>query len=163
MTENWRLGVKALIDVSSAIVSTIILRRPSQPFVYELFSIRGTMTEDGTGDLASIAIADGPAPSGLSNQDARVLTAHDADNGVNTFLHWGRTNQLGTQGQGSVEFPPGFFWAGELHGWLQNGAGAEVVVLFTVTYRLHRVPGNYSAGIASMLPRTMSKDREDFT
>lgn len=160
--EQWRMAVKALIDVSSAIVSTVVLRQPKPPWVYEIASIRATMTEDGTGDLASLAMADGAAPSGLSNQDARVLTAHTADNGVNTFLHWGRTNQLGTQGMGSVDFPPEFFWAEEMHGWLQNGAGAEIVALFTVTYRIHRVQGDYSAAISKMLPHTMAKDREDF-
>jgi len=87
-----------------------------------------------------VGIADGPAdPANFTNSDQFIIQSTDesfAFENHNLIWHWGRSNQKGTQGQETQYLPPEFWWEGEMHAWLQNGAGATVHALFTVVCRL---------------------------
>lgn len=168
---EWDLAVRAISDASSAVVSGLILAEPGRDSaVYELHSIRCTMSEDGTGDLASAAIADAPIAAGLNNADGDLMGIHErsqlAGGGIrdpNTIFHWGRSNQLGSgSGDGTIYLPPSFYWDGEIHGLLQNGAGATVSTLFTIVFRVVVFSANSFNRLRDrILPNTIAKARID--
>ena len=150
------MGVPKPIDIGPWDVSTVVHQesgslvgatrlladKPKPQSCYEIHSMRGTMTEDGTGDLASMAIATGDIPAGLTNEDGIIFELREelqiggADVG-SVLWTWGRSNQLGAgQGDGTIYLPPEFYWDGPMFGVFQNGAGATVQFLFTVVYRI---------------------------
>ena len=163
----WDLSVVNLADASSVIQSTRLLDSVPRPnAVYEIHSVRATLSEDGTGDLASAAIGTGPEiPAGLANNDGALMgvrsTARIGGALTPTVVwHWGRSNQAGAgSGDGSIYLPPEFYWDGEMQGFLQNGAGATVDVLFTVAFRIVVFSEkDFLALLARILPGTIQKN-----
>lgn len=163
-TDPWSIRSLVLGDQSSAVVDGLLLPTIDAPWLREIHSIRATMVEDGTGDLASMFIADGPIrAAGFNNNDQEPMQATQSNAGANTLWHWGRTNQLGTQGQETQYMPPDFLWEGEMWAWLQNGSGAVVFSLFTVVERRVRFSRReYVDLVAKVMPGTIVKERIEF-
>ncbi len=139
----WDLAAATLNDASSAVVGVEVLPRTSRVHsAYELHSVRATWSEDGTGDLMALAMADGNVPTGVTNADQALMALrHETPIGggpdqPNVWWHWGRSNQLGAgTGDGTIYLPPEFYWDGELWGIMQNGSGSAPSGLWTVTFR----------------------------
>lgn len=156
---QWDMAVIALGDTSSAVVSQRILPKPKAPEVYEIHSIRCTMSVGGTGSLACTAIAEEAAPTGLGNNDTTVMQIRETTSGMSTWFHWTRSNQLIVP-QPTIYMPPQFYWESEMHAWLQNGAGATIYAMFTVIFRTVRLSvSDFVYELDSVLPGTGRKDR----
>lgn len=167
---NWDINCITHIESGiGVVVSTLLLpERPRPASVYEIFSIRTTMSEDGTGDLVSAGISDTEVPAGASvgNTDGDMMVLRQ-ENPQNTFAvgsvywHWGRSNQLALS-QSTIYMPPGMLWDGPMHGVMQNGGGATVVYLFTVTYRVVRFSErNFPDVVRHILPGSATKNATD--
>ena len=167
----WDIATRAHLDSGSVVSSSQVLQSPDrQGTVYEIASLRATMSEDGTGDLSSMGFADGPIPvaASLANNDETLMLTR-SDSRTNTFAmpnvywHWGRSNQIALT-QPTIYMPPEFYWGGELHGVFQNGAGATVAYLYTVIFRMVRFPDKDWADIlAHILPGSAKKKFTDTT
>jgi len=160
---NWDIAALTIDDSSSVQSSAEILPRSKNPrSLYEIHSVRCTMSGDGTGILASAGICDGQIPAGLSNTDGSLMQAR-ADLFVpaigvlpNIWWHWPRSAQHGQSE--TVYLPPDFFWEGVMHGCFQNAAGAGVQFLWTVIFRTVRFSGaDFLEAAQRMFPRTGKK------
>jgi len=161
-TGFWDIVARDHQDTASVVGDVELLPKLDRSAVYELWSLRVSMTEEGTGDLSSMGVGDGPVGVGTGNDDATILDMRAAATPIvrpNVFWHWGRSNQL--QGPlGDVMFPPQFYWAGPLHGLFQNGAGASITYLWTVIYRIvHFRDQDFAELIAKVLPGGADKKR----
>ena len=162
---NWDINTIVHVEAASVVASTKLLpARPRAATVYEIFSIRATMSEDGTGDLASCGISDFEVPVGatVGNTDGDLMQLR-SDEVVNTipvgsvYWHWLRSNQSALTNP-TIYMPPGMFWDGEMHGVFQNGSGAVVTFLYTIQYRLARfAEKDFADVIAHILPRSATK------
>lgn len=163
----WDVVVKGLFDDASVVSSRLILPVPSRErSVYELHSLRLTMSEAGTGNLASGGFTDGPVPVGVTNNDIGLMSLHTGSQGVavetpSILWHWGRSAQKSSgQGDGTLYLPPGFYYDGALHGAFQNGSGSGNEWLWTVVFRVVRF--SHPAWLAlrgKLPPATVAKDR----
>lgn len=142
----WDVACIVHQESGSLIAATEILEgRPRDQSCYEIHSMRGVMTEDGTGDLSSMGIATADLPGSLTNSDNLMFELREelkiggADVG-SVLWTWGRSNQIGAgqDGGGTIYLPPEFYWDGPMFGVFQNGAGATVDYLYTVVYRVVR-------------------------
>lgn len=138
----WDIVSNVHQESGSNIGSTIVLKESEPRTIYELWSLRMSMSEDGTGDLASMGFGTALLPIGSTNTDNLLieLRSEDQIGGVdpgNVWWHMGRSNQLG-QGVGApdIYFPPDFWWEGPIFGYFQNGAGATIDFLYTIIYRV---------------------------
>lgn len=164
---SWTIAVVSQFDDASVVSSIRLLPdTPRERSVYELHSVRATMSGAGTGNLASMGFIDAPVPVGITNTDlAMMATRHGALTGQTTgnlFWHWGRSNQIGAgMGDGTIYLPPKFLYDGELHGIWQNGAGAAIEFLFTCTYRVWTFSRrDYIALQGKLPPGNVGKDRQ---
>lgn len=132
--QPWDWHAISVRDSSGAVVSAQLLGRPPSRHFWELYSITADMSQDGTGELNSMHIADGPSFA-MTNDQKTPMIIRRHENPITTWLHWGRSNQKGDAGQPQRFFPPDFWYDGELWGWLQAGGGAQVVARFTVIFR----------------------------
>lgn len=141
----WDVACIVHQENASILAATRILEaRPRDESCYEIHSVRGTMTETGTGILASMGIATGDLPGALSNSQQLMYELREelkiggADVG-SVLWTWGRSQQFGSgQDGGTIYMPPEFYWDGPMFGVFQNGAGAQVGYLWTVVYRIAR-------------------------
>lgn len=132
----WRWHRNVVMDTTSAVVAFRMMQRPPAPYLYEFWSVRGTMTHTGTGNLASMWLAaDDEPPAGIGNLEETVMRQSEQANGVEILHHWGRDNQR-RLGDETFYFPPLFYWGEELWQWIQNGAGAEVGYMIVLVHRL---------------------------
>lgn len=164
----WDVTTIALFDDASVVHTTEILPDVPRPMsLYELHNIHMSMSEDGTGDLASMGITDEAIllNSSISNTDGALMSVRSNMNSGfrsgNVYWHMGRSNQLGA-GIGSpvITFPPRFYWAGGLHGIFQNGAGAGIEFLWTAIFRVVTFAMNdFKQLIAKCAPRSAVKER----
>jgi len=163
---NWDIDSIVHEDTAAAVVAStrLLPARPRPAAVYEIFSIRATMSEDGTGDLSSMGISDFEVPIGavVPNTDGDLMQLRH-EQIVNTFevgsvyWHWGRSNQIALQ-EPTIYMPPGMLWDGEMFGVFQNGAGAVVTYLWTITYRIVRFSEkDFPTVVAHILPRSATK------
>lgn len=140
----WDVKAVDLIDASSAVVATRLLDSEPRPSaLYEIHSVRCTMSIAGTGNLASAGITNGPElPAGVGNTDGALMSIRSNNriggaDSPSLIWHWGRAETgRGSTGDGTIYLPPEFYWDGEMYGILQNGAGATVDALFTVVFRI---------------------------
>jgi len=160
----WDMTVVAHTDTGSVIASTLVLPRLTRDFaVYELWSLRASISDDGTGSLASFGWIDRPIPAAMGNSDNTLMgirTESPPGGGPvgNSFAHFGRSSQLAGE-EPMIYLPPEFYWDGELHGLIQNGAGATVTWLFTVWFRVVTFGRREFPQVISKLPpRTVTKD-----
>ncbi len=139
---QWRAKPTVHSDSASIVGSTLLLDKLSRSAVYEIHSIRAHMNASGTTTLASMGISDGEVPVGVGNDDNALLAmAREAENAQerpDVFWFWGRSQQNQGPENAPVMLPPEFYWTGEMHGVFQNGAGATVLYLWTVVYRIVR-------------------------
>lgn len=137
---QWQIAARSHTDTTSVVGSVRILDKLPRSAVYEIYSLRGQMNEVGTGVLASMAISDGAVPGSIGNNAAALLNMgrqnSDAVQRPDIFWFWGRTAQFQGPENADVYLPPDFFWTSEMHGVFQNGAGASIVYMWTVVYRV---------------------------
>jgi len=162
----WDIQSLTHQESGSVIASSEVLRQAEPRQIYEIWSFRMTMTEDGTGDLASMGIGTAFFPQGSTNSDNLLVSLRTElkigglDPG-NVWWHMGRSNQLG-QGIGGpdIYFPPDFWWDGPVFGYFQNGAGATIDYLWTIVYRvLTFTQRDWTLAVNSSLPRRGRKHR----
>lgn len=161
----WDLAVVTHLDSASVVSSTRVLQAPDREgTVYEIHSLRATMSEEGTGNLAAMGFADGPIPVAATlanNDETLMLTRNDRRENTfempNVYWHWGRSAQRALT-QSTILMPPEFYWGGELHGVFQNGAGATIAFMYTVVFRMVTFPTkDWASILAHILPGTGKK------
>lgn len=148
---QWRLKRSVIMESTSAVVAQRLLPEPPTPFVWEFWSVRGTMTHTGTGNLASQWLTNQDEPAaGIGNAEVTVMRQSEQVDGTEILHHWGRDNQRNIS-EPTFYFPPEFYWGREIWHWVQNGAGAEVGYMIVILHRLVRFSrGDYPSVLASV-------------
>lgn len=165
----WDIVARELGELASEVGSTPILEdEPRESSVYELHSIRMSMSVQGTAILASMGVTDGPIVGSVGNLDRSLMqvTSEVLSGGApqaNIYWHVGRSQQNGSGvGESHFYFPPEFYWATGLHGAFQNGSGSVLSFMWTVIYRVVRFSKKEFPHIVSQLPPLTARKKSVF-
>ena len=161
------LGELGQVDVGS---TPVLEDEPRETSVYELHSIRMSMSLQGTAILASMGMTDGPIVGTITNDDRSLMevSSEVPPTGpapqANLYWHVGRSQQNGAGvSESHFYFPPEFYWALGLHGAFQNGSGSNITFMWTVIFRVVRFSRNDFPQVISKLPPLTAHKQSVFT
>lgn len=160
----WDVEITTVFDDASVVSSTRLLRDMARPLsMYEIHSIRATMSEAGTGNLSAMGITDGQVPVGVTNTDIGMMSLHTGSQGIavttpTIFWHWGRSAQRALTDP-MIYLPRRFYWDGQMHGVWQNGAGAGIEYMWVIQFRVVTFGEADYLALANKVPPATSRKR----